>query len=189
MPRCKDNPPDTQTTVTDERCGTTILCRIDVVIKYGTITIHVTIYSSRFGRCTAYTGGIEVCDGILTAGTDFVYIMTYNNNISAYLNDKINGSLFVDHRKDCVLQVFRIICHYFLPPCGNTTKMIPPSSVCQEECSQVQSSCQDTWYLTKLIFNSDQFISCEDTSELLYPLQHCCTGAGIVMDLDNTAES
>lgn len=147
------------------------------------------ILYTRFGRCIAYTGGVEVCDGILTAGTDFVYIKSHSDNISVYLNDKINGSLFVDHRKDCVLQVFRIMCYYFLPPCGNKTKIIQPSSVCQEECSQVQSSCQDTWHLIKLRFNSNPFISCEDTSELLYPLPHCCTGAGIVIDLDNTAES
>ena len=93
----------------------------------------IDIFSSRFGRCEGYSGDVEVCDGILAADTDLVYNMNHSNTTSAYLNHKINISLFVDHAKSCVQQVFRIICHYFLPSCGNVTKTHPPSSICDQK--------------------------------------------------------
>ena len=93
----------------------------------------------------------------------------------------MQNSLFVNNDKECVDQVFRIICHYFLPPCGTVTNSLLPSSICWEECSQVQSSCQETWDLAKSIFGSDPFIDCEDTADLLFPIPNCCTGAGIEM--------
>ena len=140
----------------------------------------MVFYVYRFGSCQAYTGGTKVCDGVMKLGTDFVYIpKSYGtqNNISALLNTNI--SLFDTHDKDCTEQVFRIMCRYYLPPCGIITQTLPPSSVCPKECSQVQSSCAATWQLAEEIFKEDTFINCNDTSELLFPLPNCCTGAGI----------
>ena len=177
MPRCKGISPDIHTIVTDERCVTSI------TIFYGEYN-SMDNFSSRFGRCERYSGGVKICDGILAADTDFVYNMSHSSITSAYLNHKINISLFVDHEKNCVQQVFRIICHYFLPSCGNITKTHPPSSICQQECVGVLASCLTTWNLAKLRFNSDLFITCDDTSKLLYPLPHCCTGAGIGYEVE-----
>ena len=129
-----------------------------------------------------YSGAVEVCNDIVSVGIDFVYIVKSlgtQDDISTLLNDKLQSSLFVNHDKDCVDQVFRVLCRYFLPPCGTVSKRLQPSSICQKECFHVQSSCQETWDLVKFIFASDQFIICEDTSDLLSPIPHCCTGAGI----------
>ena len=129
-----------------------------------------------------YSGDVEVCNDIVSVGIDFVYItksLGTQDDISTLLNDKLQSSLFIKHDKDCVDQVFRIICHYFLPPCGTVSKRLQPSSICKEECSYVQSSCQETWDLVKHTFGSDHFINCEDTSDLLSPIPHCCTGTGI----------
>ena len=144
----------------------------------------ILVFFHRFGVCEAYTGYAVACNDVINVGVDSVYIIKSlgtQNDISTILNDNLQNSLFVNHDKDCVDQVFRIICHYFLPPCGTVTNSLPPSSVCQEECSQVQSSCQETWNLAKSTFGSDPFIDCEDTADLLSPIPNCCTGAGIEM--------
>ena len=123
-----------------------------------------------------------MCDGVVSLGTDFVYIPKSHgtqSNMSALLNNNIQISLFDTHDKDCVQQVFRIVCRYYLPPCGTITQTIPPSSVCQEECAHVQSSCATTWQLAEFGFKPNPFIYCDDTSQFLSPLPNCCTGAGI----------
>ena len=104
------------------------------------------------------------------------------SNISTILNSKIQMSheLFATHDKDCVDQVFRVVCRYYLPPCGNFTHPLPPTSICQEECAQVQSNCTETWQTTRVLLTPYPFINCDDTSELLFPLPNCCTGAGIL---------
>ena len=162
-----------------------IQCRVLVY----TVPISLCNSCTRFGICEAYTGSVEVCEGVLTAGIDFVYITKEyltQKNISEILNSAIQNSLFFEHYKDCVDQVFRVICRYFLPPCGTIRKQLPPSSVCQKECSHVQSSCQETWDLVKDTFGSSPFINCEDTSDLLFPIPHCCTGAGIQISKGKT---
>ena len=116
---------------------------------------------------------------------DHVYITKSHgtqSNISTILNSKIQRSheAFATHDKDCVDQVFRVMCRYYLSPCGNFTHPLPPSSICQEECSQVQSQCQETWQTAKTLLSPYPFINCDDTSELLFPLPNCCTGAGIM---------
>ena len=115
---------------------------------------------------------------------DHIYIARSHgtqSNISTILNSKIqiSNELFATHDKDCVKQVFRVMCHYYLPPCGNFTHPLPPTSICQGECSQVQSKCQETWQTAKALITPYPFINCDDTSQLLFPVPNCCTGAGI----------
>ena len=103
------------------------------------------------------------------------------SNIISILNTKIQISdqLFANHDKDCVDQVFRVMCHYYLPSCGNISHIHPPTSICQEECFQVHSQCQETWQAARVLLTPLSFINCNDTSQLLFPLPNCCTGAGI----------
>ena len=141
----------------------------------------------RFGECEPYTVGIKVCDGVLRPAYDYIYILKSfksQSNISIILNNMIQRSheAFAIHDKDCVDQVFRVVCRYYLPPCGNFTHTLPPTSICQEECSQVQSKCQETWQTARAQLTPLQFINCDDTSQLLFPLPNCCTGAGIMAD-------
>ena len=73
----------------------------------------------------------------------------------------------------CRVLNFRIICNYYLSSCGTE---IPPFSLCPEDCSAVKMKCPVAWETAKLGYN---FISCDDTSALLFPLPNCCTGLGI----------
>ena len=141
---------------------------------------------TRLGKCVAYTGGVEVCNGVLRPALDYIYIPNNHgtqSNISTILNSKIQGShqFFANHDKFCVDQVFRVMCRYYLPPCGNfeLTHTLPPSSICQKECSQVQTECHETWQTAAVLLTPYPFINCDDTSRLLFPLPNCCTGAGI----------
>ena len=90
-------------------------------------------------------------------------------------------TIITAHSVNCVEQVYRVICHYYLPPCGNTTHTLPPSSLCQEECLYVEKSCQAMWQAAQIVFTDPPFIDCEATSKLLFPLPNCCTGGGIAI--------
>ena len=127
----------------------------------------------------------DVCDGVLRTGVDYVYISnrldSSQSSIVSDLNEALRevDGLMVTDDKDCQEMIYRVICQYYLPSCGNHTHQLPPSSLCQDECEHVQKKCSATWNAFSLAFNKLQFISCEDTSQLLFPLPHCCTGAGI----------
>ena len=44
----------------------------------------------------------------------------------------------------------------------------------------VQEKCQKTWDALILAFSSVvPILDCNDTSSLLFPIPHCCTGAGL----------
>ena len=139
-----------------------------------------------FGVCEVYSSQAEVCTGILTRGVDFVYISNRldgtQDKISQLLNDKIKDleDIIATHDKDCVDLVFSVVCYYYLPTCGNFTHPLPPSSLCQEECLHVQNNCPATWQAAKIAFTDPPFIDCGDTTELLFPLPNCCTGANIL---------
>ena len=139
----------------------------------------------RFGVCEAYGRDVtvaEVCNNVYQQGLDFIYISNdrgTQNDINSYLNAQVQSvsTIIATHDEVCVDQVFRVICHYYLPPCGTFTNPLPPSSLCEEECAHVQSTCAATWEAAAIVF--DPFINCNDTPQLLFPLPNCCTGAGI----------
>lgn len=136
----------------------------------------------RFGKCEVYEHPVDVC--ALRLGVDYVYVSNRlggtQNSISTVLNEIIESvDLIATHDKDCVDQVYRLICHYYLPTCGNFTHFIPPSSLCQEECNYVKDNCEATWRAADITFTDLPFIDCDDTAQLLSPLPNCCTGAGI----------
>ena len=141
--------------------------------------------------CEAYKNSADVCLEILELGVDFVYISNSRGsqgNITNFLNQRFQSfdNLLASHDEQCVEQVLRVLCHYFLPPCGKITNTIPPFSLCQEECAYVQSTCRATWQAATLAFNTEQIINCSDTSNLLLPLPNCCTGAGIELPTSST---
>ena len=127
-----------------------------------------------------------MCKDVLTAGADFVFITKSHGsqgNVSDFLKNKVPTSLLThnDDESFCLKLIQRIICLYYVIPCGNISTQLPPSSICQEECSEVQSSCPAGWQTVQLGLRDYQFISCDDTEAPLFPLPNCCTGAGIVL--------
>ena len=138
-----------------------------------------------------YKSGVAICDGVLRLGIDHVYVRSRlggQSTIAQLLNQNIEQiqTVTADHSDTCVRQVFRALCRYYLPPCGNSTHPTPPFSICQEECQLVRDKCQQTWdAVLPPLENIDPIIDCNDTSRLLFPLPHCCTGAGLGISLSN----
>ena len=127
----------------------------------------------------------EVCSGVLSPGIDYVYSsnrLGTQSYISSILNDNFEHfrQLTASFPTNCINHVLRLICLYYLPPCGTATQLQSPSSICQEECIHIQDTCHATWQAAMLVFNNiDPFLTCEDTGKILFPLPNCCTGAGI----------
>ena len=137
----------------------------------------VSLSYYRFGVCEPYKGGIEVCDGLFTE-EDYVFIATTHGsqkNISTFLEENVLKTLIL--RGDgalCRDQMFRIICKYYLSPCGTVSSQLPPSSICPEDCSAVEMKCPAAWEAAQLGLKNYNFISCDDTSAFLFPLPSCC---------------
>ena len=108
---------------------------------------------------------------------------TIINQLNENLKDV--DTLIDDHNEDCVKKVFRVLCRYYLPPCGNSTHPVPPSSICQEECQMVQKKCNRTWETVLFVFKDIPLptIQCNDTSRLLFPVPHCCSDGGLGLSL------
>ena len=127
-----------------------------------------------------------MCEDVLTAGVDFVFITKSHgsqSNISTFLKENALISLLTSNSDEsfCVNLIQRVICLYYLIPCGTIGTRLPPSSICQEECSEVHASCPAGWQTVQLGLKNYQFISCDNTAASLYPLPNCCTGAGIAL--------
>ena len=123
-----------------------------------------------------------MCDGALRLGVDFVFARSKLGNQStiAQLLTKNMEEVVGEQDKGCVDQVFRVLCQYYLPRCGNATLLATPSSICREECGMVQEDCSETWDVVMTGFEAvDHVIECNATSKLLFPAKHCCTGAGL----------
>ena len=137
--------------------------------------------STRFGECVPYKGETEVCDEVLTAGVDYVFITRAHHtqgNVTAFIKENILSALIsTSGSSHCKQLIYRMICKYYLIPCGTETNQLPPSTICPEECSAVQAECGPAWDAASLGLKGYQFISCEDTSALVFPLPNCCTGA------------
>ena len=130
-----------------------------------------------------YESQTEICNGAKRLGIDRVYInlrLGNQSTIANQLNREMESveSLIIDHKESCVKQVFRVFCHFYLPTCGNITHLARPSSICQEECQMVQQECQSTWETILVALKIiPHMVDCTDTSMLLFPVPHCCTGA------------
>ena len=163
------------------------------------VTYFITVKPLPFpsyGKCSVYKWENDICAGVFRPGIDIVYAKSVLGNQSA-IADLLNGrkkeveAIISDHDEECVKQVFRVLCHFYLPPCGNTTHPAPPSSICQEECQMVQENCQKTWNSVLLAFKSiDPVIYCSDTSTLLFPVPHCCirTDQGLTQTQTHTKQ-
>ena len=108
--------------------------------------------------------------------------------IADFMNKEIRDIESGDD-EDCIKMMYRVLCHYYLPPCGNTTHPAPPSSICQEECQMVRDKCKDTWNAALVVLYKLEIkpiIDCSDTSNVIFPIPHCCTGAGLSMTAIST---
>ena len=83
-----------------------------------------------------YKSETAVCEGVVRLGIDHVYARSRlgdQNTISQLLNENLETvvTVIADHDDVCVNRVLRVLCNFYLPPCGNATHPAPSSSICQ----------------------------------------------------------
>ena len=121
-------------------------------------------------------------------GRDYVYIskqrtVEYYKNILNAIHE--TEQFFKRHLNDdkCTNSTIRMICHYYLPPCGNSTHFEPPTSVCEAACELQSDEC------SSLLANFQQRLMTGDqlncSTSILDPLPHLCYNLG----LDITSKS
>ena len=82
----------------------------------------------------------------------------------------------------CNREVQLILCHYFLPPCGNSTVFEPLTSVCEDICNYFHDLCPEIIKDVSNYLNqryNQTLINCSNTGEGIEPLPHCCSDVGI----------
>ena len=142
------------------------------------------------------------CDVFFTPGVDYVYIpyQRGGGNLDRYLNYiEIVGQLISSISHRCLEPASKVLCHYYLPPCGNSSVFEPPTSVCAEECKYVAETCSTVWeQLTTFIETYKNIgqryglttLNCSNTGEYLFFESYsvCCSDVGIDirMFMENT---
>ena len=128
----------------------------------------------------------SVCDEFYTSGVDYIYIpkTRTHGRYSRLMRDIIDfGPLLLSSLDRCYNAARRVICHFYLPPCGNSTTFELPTSVCRETCLTVQELCGEEWESVINMFQQNRlaleiegttFIDCEDTGKHLNPLPYSC---------------
>ena len=155
--------------------------------------MHQCVLFLSYGECSVYISQTTVCDRVLRPDSDYVYARSTLGDQSAIallLNKNIETVIAGDGDQECMNLVFRALCHYYLPPCGNSTHTTFPSSLCPKECRMVQSKCGTMWNTILSAFNTttNPVIQCNDTSKFLFPVPNCCTDAGLdpLLHLDSS---
>ena len=84
----------------------------------------------------------------------------------------------------CLEEARKILCHYYLPTCGNETVFEPPTSVCEETCEYLRYLCPMEFEGLAEYFRIRDadlrplgvtMINCSNTGDYLDPLDHCCS--------------
>ena len=162
----------------------------------GTISQVKDVYflPSSYGVCEAYMGGVTLCNSVFRAGVDLVYIPYTRTRgdqrlLSSYMNDS-NSFVSPLMQERCREVTIKLLCNYYLIPCGNSSVFQPPVSVCSEQCFHLRNDlCPNEWEQVLAFFRSNPelvalglgFIECNNTGLILEPLPHCCTDAGITL--------
>ena len=147
------------------------------------------VYDFRYGTCIPFSlsptlNHSTLCEGVYQKGKDYVYIS--KQETADYYAKVLNVIGETEHflRKnfvddECTNPLLRMICHYYLPPCGNSTHFEPPTSVCEAACELQSEKCQsflDNFQQTLERFTGDQ-LKC--STSILDPLPHSCSNLGL----------
>ena len=146
--------------------------------------------SCRYGSCVPYQP-IPFCDEFYEPDLDYVYIPS--NRSDGSLSELIKhitdyGDLLLIRLKSCREIAIRVLCHYYLPPCGRGKQFQPPTAVCSEQCRAISQQCPEEWdgvvqqfdiYSAVIEETQLQLIDCDNPGEHLAPLSHCCSDLGL----------
>ena len=149
----------------------------------------------RYGTCgpfyPATTPTETLCDDLYEVGIDYVYLPKNRNdgNFAEMMSDIVlYGDQFLKSFTNCYEEARLVLCHYYLPPCGNSTVFKPPTAVCPKHCKQINIKCPDEWADFVVQAESSnpfleqfgvQTIDCNYPGQHLSPLSFCCSDAGL----------
>ncbi|CAI8029843.1 Tyrosine-protein kinase transforming protein RYK, partial [Geodia barretti] len=144
---------------------------------------------NRYGSCVPFSpyllgsGGIP-CDSVYESGTDYVYLKNSSEsfqplNVLGGIEQQLDD-VFSNH--DCTLSTVRMICHYYLPPCGNSTHFEPPTSVCSDACYLQSQICPSYWTFVESRLGQIESnpLNCSFSESILNPIPHTsCSHLGV----------
>ena len=113
--------------------------------------------------------------------SDYVFTrFKHQSYILDELDSRVYDMLSENSDGECGDLMARLLCHYFVAPCGANRELHLPLSVCPDECNYVQSACPIQWSTVNNILTNAQLstIKCAAGS-LLQGLAPCCIDAGI----------
>ena len=127
--------------------------------------------------------GLGLCEGVHEMGTDYVYISKgkdpdfYVRLIKVISEVQDLGVNFKDD--ECANTTMRMLCHYYFPPCGNSTHYKPPTSVCPAACEALKKKCNILLdvFQRKLMVNTSDKLDC--SKSVIDPLPHVCSNLDI----------
>ena len=138
----------------------------------------------RYGSCVPFSeymlGSGIPCNRVYDSGTDYVYI---NNSIESIQTLSFIWEIEEELQEDsyCIDSLLRMMCHYYLPPCGNSTHFEPPTSVCSDACYLLSQMCPTDWgdFELKLRGESNP-LNCLYVDNV-HPFNHSCSDLGVYM--------
>ena len=133
----------------------------------------------RYGSCVPFSeymlGSGIPCDRVYESGTDYVYIIESIQTLNVIW--EIEEELQEDSY--CIDSLLRMICHYYLPPCGNSTDFEPPTSVCSDACYLLSKMCPTHWgYFESELRKENIPLNCSYV-EYVYSLYDSCSDLGV----------
>lgn len=140
----------------------------------------------RYGSCGPLSeimtsNGIP-CQYSYDTQNDYVYLRNslesfhFLNAIAQYeFNLRFEDGIF--DISDCLYPTLRMICHLFLPRCGNSTHFELPTSLCSDACHQQSLICSARWeHYKSHLNNPDSSLNCS-TTETTVPFS--CSDSGV----------
>lgn len=131
------------------------------------------------------------CDDLYKPGVDYVYVPQNRSrgSFSRLIEDMAEfGPSLLASLSECYETARRVLCHFYLPPCGNSTTFTAPSAVCPEQCNLISQLCPEQWAEVVNQFEINdvlvaaeglRLIDCAFPGKHLHPLPHCCSDVGI----------
>ena len=131
-----------------------------------------------------------MCDTVFRRNIDYVFVAAVHgnqSNVSIFLEEAlalVHKSYTDTNAPMCYERILKMMCKYYMAPCGKESSLTLPVSVCPEECSEVKRDCPTLWDSAKYTLAQHQFIDCTDTTVFIAPFPHCCASASTLLKSD-----
>ena len=103
----------------------------------------------------------SICDEFYTPGVDYIYVPNTRTHgqYSKVMKYMVSfGFLVLGTLAKCGDVARQAICHFYLPPCGNSSVFELPTSNCRETCQILQETCGEDWEIAIASFQQNPFL-------------------------------